>query len=71
MKTRRKVTQIGVDRHRKFSKATGRDAAGRVVWRQRLDHVDRDGLREQLLTWPESTPVVLATIVSNELVTAP
>lgn len=59
MKTRRKVTQIGVDTHRKFSKATARDAAGKVVWRQRVEHADRDGLREQLLTWPEGAPVVL------------
>ncbi len=59
MKTKREVSQVGIDTHRKFSRATTRDANGKVVWRQWLEHADRDGLREQLLTWPESTPVVL------------
>jgi transposase len=59
MRSGGKVTQIGVDTHRKFSKVTARDAAGKVVWRQRLEHADRSGLREQLRTWPEGTPVML------------
>ncbi len=59
MKKRQEVTQIGIDTHRKFSRATARDANGKVVWRQRLEHTDRIGLREQLLTWPTNTPVVL------------
>ncbi len=59
MKTRANVTQIGVDSHRKFSKVTGRDAEGRVVWRQRLEHADRAALRERLRQWPKGVPVVL------------
>ena len=59
MKTRAKVTQIGLDSHRKFSKVTGRDAEGRVVWRQRLEHADRAALRARLRQWPKGVPVVL------------
>ncbi len=59
MKTRSKVTQIGLDSHRKFSTVTGRDGQGKVVWRQRLEHRDRHELREHLRTWPAGTPVVL------------
>ena len=59
MKTRANVTQIGLDSHRKFSKVTGRDAEGRVVWRQRLEHADRAALRVRLRQWPEGVPVVL------------
>jgi transposase len=54
-----KVTQIGLDVHRKFSLATARDASHRVVWRERLEHVDRNGLRKRLSRWPAGTPVVL------------
>lgn len=59
MKVRRRVTQIGLDSHRKFSKVTARDAEGRVVWRRRLEHADRRVLREELRRWPTGTPVVL------------
>ncbi len=59
MKTGAEVTQIGLDSHRKFSKVTGRDAEGRVVWRQRLEHADRPALRARLRQWPEGVPVVL------------
>lgn len=59
MKTGAEVTQIGLDSHRKFSKVTGRDAEGRVVWRQRLEHADRAALRARLRQWPEGVPVVL------------
>ncbi len=52
MRTSGIVTQIGLDTHRKFSKVTGRDAEGHVVWRQRLDHADRGALRERLRQWP-------------------
>lgn len=30
-----------------------------MVWRERLDHRDRDTLREALRVWPEGTPVIL------------
>jgi len=54
-----RVTQIGLDCHRKFSSATARDAQGIVRWRQRLEHGDREALRKELRDWPEGTPVIL------------
>ena len=59
MEQDRRVTQIGLDCHRKFSRVSARDAAGRIVWRQRLEHADRQRLRERLRTWPSGVPVVL------------
>jgi transposase len=50
---------MGLDAHRKFSNLTGRDADGRIVCRQRVEHRDRRILREDLALWPEGTPVVL------------
>ena len=72
MRTKNKVTQIGWDSHRKFSKVTARDASHRIVWRQRVDHSDRERMRDQLQAWPEGTPVVLESTfgwgwVSDEL----
>ena len=49
----------GVDVHYKFSTVTLRDAAGRVVAREKLDHRDRSALREQIGRWPRGTPLVL------------
>ncbi len=59
MKKQAKVTQIGLDVHRKFSIAAGRDASHKVLWRERLDHVDRNALSKQLSRWPGQTPVIL------------
>ena len=59
MKTLGKITQVGLDSHRMFSSATARDARGTIVWRKRLEHGDRQALREELQTWPKGTPVVL------------
>ncbi len=59
MKTKSKVTQIGLDSHRTFSKVTARGPDDRIVWRQRLEHADRRKLREQLQDWPKGTPVIL------------
>lgn len=72
MKTGLTVSHIGLDAHKAFSKVTARNSENRIVWRQRLDHRDRNELREQLRSWPEGTPVVLeATFgwgwLSNEL----
>jgi transposase len=53
------VSQIGMDCHRNFSTVTARDRQGQIVWRQRLEHADRQGLRTQLRAWPPGTPVVL------------
>src|SRR5208283_4845298 len=54
-----KVTQVGLDVHRKFSIASLRDDGGRVVARERLEHADRNGLRRRISCWPAATPVVL------------
>lgn len=53
------VSHAGCDVHYKFSKATLRDEAGRVVARERLDHPDRAALRERLRRWPAGAEVVL------------
>ena len=42
------VKAIGIDAHYKFTTVTMRDAAGKIVRRERLDHRDRAGLREAL-----------------------
>ena len=65
MKTRAEVAQIGLDSHRKFSKVTARDAEGHIVWRQRLEHADREALRERLRQWPTGVPVVLVNLVGR------
>jgi transposase len=49
----------GADVHYKSSHVTLRDAEGKVVLRERLDHTDREGVREQLSRWPKGIPVVL------------
>lgn len=59
MKMSGKITQVGLDSHRMFSSVTARDAQGKVVWRRRLEHADRQRLREELQTWPKGAPVVL------------
>jgi transposase len=48
-----------MDVHYKFSKVSFRDAQGRVVRRERLDHPDRQKLREQIARWPRGVPIVL------------
>jgi len=53
-----KVTHMGLDCHKNFSRVTARDERGRVVWRGRLEHADRPALREELSRWPK-VPVVL------------
>lgn len=53
------VVQIGLDCHRLFSVASGRSSDGQIVWRRRLEHLDRRPLRRELQSWPKGTPVVL------------
>jgi len=53
------VAYGGMDVHRKFSSVTLRDAEGRVVARERLDHEDRRKLREHLARWPKGTVLVM------------
>lgn len=59
MGTKQSVARIGMDIHRNFSQVTARDGQERIVWRQRLEHRERDGLRRHLASWPAQTPVVL------------
>jgi transposase len=59
MKVLANVTQMGLDCHRNFSRVSGRDGSGRIVWRERIEHRDRTALREQLRRWPTGIPVVL------------
>jgi transposase len=54
-----KVTQLGFDCHKKFSTVSGRDASGKVVLREKLDHGDRQEMRRRLGQYPKGTPVVL------------
>lgn len=59
MRMQAKVTQMGLDCHKNFSRVSARDAAGKIAWRQRVEHADRHSLREQLHRWPAGVPVVL------------
>jgi transposase len=59
MGTQKKVTHVGVDCHKNFSRVTARDEHGKVAFRQRLEHGDRQELRKQLRAWPAGLPVVL------------
>ena len=60
MKSELIVSHLGLDNHPAFSRVTARDAQNRVVWRQRLEHRDRQVVRTQLRSWPAGTPVILA-----------
>jgi transposase len=53
-----KVSHMGLDCHKNFSRVTARDEGGQVVWRGRLEHADRQALRQKLASWPK-VPVVL------------
>ena len=53
------VVGAGIDVHYKFSKAALVDARGRVVRRERLEHQDRESLREALSRWPMGMTAVL------------
>jgi len=48
--TDRTAAAIDGDVHRRFSTVTVRNAEGKMVWRQRLDHEDRNDLRKNLET---------------------
>ena len=54
-----RVARIGMDIHRNFSRVTARDDQQEIIWRQRLEHRDREVLRRRLERWPAGTPVVL------------
>lgn len=57
--TDRTAVVVGLDVHRRFSTVTARNAEGKIAWRQRLEHQDRDGLRRRLEDWPQGIPVIL------------
>lgn len=57
--TDRTAAAIGLDVHRRFSTVTARDAEGKIAWRQRLEHGDREDLRKHLDSWPRGIPVIL------------
>ena len=54
-----RVTHVGMDIHKQFSRVTACDANGKVVFRQRLEHADRAALRGEFGRWPAGTPVIL------------
>lgn len=53
------VAAGGLDVHYKFSQVTMRDVQGKVVCRERLDHADRQRLRERLSAWPQGVPLAM------------
>ncbi len=65
MRTVEKVTHVGLDCHKKFSTLSGRDAAGVVVLRERLEHADRLELRRRLVQYKRGTPVILEGTLSG------
>lgn len=58
-KREERPSQIGWDSHRKFSRVTARNARGEIIWHQRLEHGDREHLRQRISQWPRETPVIL------------
>jgi len=55
----RTAVMVGLDVHRRFSTVTARNAEGKIAWRQRLKHEDRDDLRKRLEDWPRGIPAIL------------
>jgi len=74
MRRNAKVTHMGLDIHRNFSQATARGEQGERLWRARLEHADRQVLRQQLTQWPKVPVVLEATFgwgwMSDELALA-
>jgi len=58
-KLKSNVACAGMDVHYKFSNVTFRDAGGKLVSRRRLEHPDREKLRQHLGQWPSGIPVVM------------
>ena len=59
MRNAQKVSYMGMDCHKNFSRATARDEGGRIVFRQRVEHGPRAEFRAAVAQWPAGTPVVL------------
>ncbi len=49
----------GMDVHYKFSKVTLRDYKGHIVARERLDHRDREKLKQRFWQWPGGSEIVM------------
>jgi transposase len=54
-----RVSHVGLDCHRRFSRATARDGQNQILFRRRLEHADRQALRSELAQWPAGTDVIL------------
>jgi transposase len=54
-----KVACGGMDVHYKFSNVTFRDAQGKVVCRERLEHRDKEALVKHLSQWPRGVPIAM------------
>lgn len=54
-----KVVCGGMDVHYKFSNVTFRDAQGKVVCRERLEHRDKGALAKHLSQWPREVPIAM------------
>jgi len=70
-----RVATVGLDVHYRFSQVTMRDAAARVVCRERLEHEDRQALRDRLQQWPQGVVAVMEASfgwgwLSDEMVAA-
>lgn len=59
MGNEQQVSHVGMDCHRTFSRFTARDADNEVLFRGRLEHTDRKGLRRRLQLLPVGTPVII------------
>lgn len=59
MRTFSSVHCVGLDCHRTFSRATLRDGGRSIVSRLRIEHADREKMREVLGSLPPGTPVTL------------
>ena len=59
MEQDRKIAQVGRDCHRRFSQVALRNGSGAIVERRRIEHADRERMRETLRSWPRGTPVTL------------
>lgn len=53
------VSHCGMDCHRTFSRLTARDQDNRVLFRERLDHRDRPGMRSRFGRLPKDTPIII------------
>ncbi len=53
------VACSGMDVHYKFSKVTLRDYKGRIIARERLDHRDREKLKQRFWQWPGGSEIVM------------